>query len=228
MNEETPEEEAGSGLFTQAFKTPKLRGVSHQYAFFASLLTGVAMILSLDDPHVQSIAGVYVASVTCLFGVSALYHRFHWPEHIREWIRRLDHTMIFVLIAGSYTPICTLVLEGDEGEWLLQLAWASVVLGAALKLVWNHAPKWVMSSLYVAVGWIAGFILGDLYASVGPVFVALLLLGGLFYTVGAVIYAMKRPDPWPEVFGYHEIFHTLVVAAAAVHFAIFYVFIFAA
>jgi len=141
-------------------------------------------------------------------------------------MRRLDHIMIFVLIAGSYTPICTLVLEGDLARTTLMIVWGAVVFGALYKLLWLNGPKWVMAVLCVLVGWVAVVTIGELYARLGLPFIIWLGVGGLFYTIGAVIYALKRPDPAPEVFGYHEIFHALVVAAAACHYIGFKIYIF--
>jgi len=173
------------------------------------------------------VALIYAASLSSLLAVSALYHRINWTPEKRQWMRRLDHTMIFVLIAGSYTPVSMLVLEGALARNTLIIVWSAVGVGALLNLVWINAPKWVMAVLCIAVGWVAVVTVPDLYEKVGFTFVAMLSLGGVLYTVGAIVYALKRPNPNPAVFGYHEIFHALVVVAAGLHFAAFAIYVFA-
>jgi hemolysin III len=200
---------------------PRLRGVSHQYAFFASLVLGSALVIAAPAGRATLAAAIYAAAVSGLFGTSALYHRVDWRRpRARAWMRRLDHTMIFVLIAGTYTPFALLVLDGTLATAILIAVWAGAFGGIVLNLVWVTAPKWVTASVYVGLGWVAVIAMPALAEQLGAVGVALLMGGGLLYTAGAVIYALQRPDPVPAVFGYHEIFHVLVIAAALAHFAV--------
>jgi len=200
---------------------PRLRGVLHQWAFAVSLATGIALVLEAGSVRARVAMAIYALSVAALFGTSALYHRLTWrTPGARRWMRRLDHTMIFVLIAGSYTPFALLVLHGTLAAVILITAWSAALAGALFKLVWIDAPGWLAASTYVAIGWIAIAAIPELVDRLGIVAVATLGLGGLLYSVGAVIYARKRPDPRPTVFGYHELFHLLVIAAAALQYAV--------
>jgi hemolysin III len=162
---------------------------------------------------------VYASSLSALLGVSALYHRITWSPARRRWIGRLDHSMIHVLIAGTYTPFGMLALNDTLAALLLRVAWGAAAAGITLHLFWYDAPKWVSACLYVAIGWIGVAAMPSLVAHVGWAPVVLLLVGGLVYSAGAFVYAARRPDPLPAVFGYHEVFHTLVVVAASVHYA---------
>jgi hemolysin III len=199
---------------------PKLRGVSHQYAFFVSLGCGVALILAASDGRARLAASIYAAAVSALFGTSALYHRVTWRPTARRWMRRLDHSMIFVLIAGTYTPVALLALKGSLATTILIVLWAGALGGVVFKLLWIDGPKWVFAAVYVALGLVSAAVFGELPASIGWLGVAGLALGGLLYVLGAVVYASERPNPWPKVFGYHEIFHALVIAAAALQYAV--------
>lgn len=200
---------------------PRLRGVLHQWAFAASLVAGGALILQAGSTRARLAMAVYALSVAALFGTSALYHRVHWRTlGARRWMRRLDHTMIFVLIAGSYTPFGLLVLRGTLGVPMLIAVWSMALVGAVFKLVWIDAPGWLIATTYVAVGWIAVVACPELIDRLGAAAVAALALGGLLYSAGAVIYARQRPDPAPAVFGYHELFHLLVIVAAALQYAV--------
>ena len=203
----------------QTLSKPRLRGVSHQWAFFASLLTGAALIVAAQGTREVVAVSIYAFSLSALLGTSALYHRLTWNDGPRRWMRRLDHTMIFVLIAGTYTPFALLVMEGTLAEVVLIGVWALAVGGAILNLAWWDAPKWFTSLVYISTGWVAIVALPQLWDKMGPVGVGLIALGGLLYTAGAIVYATKRPDPSPEVFGYHEIFHLFVIVAAAVQYA---------
>jgi hemolysin III len=199
---------------------PRLRGVSHAYAFFASLGCGVALILAASDGRARVAAGIYAVAVSALFGTSALYHTVTWRPRARRWMRRLDHSMIFVLIAGTYTPVALLALHGSLARTILIVVWAGAVAGMVFKLIWIDAPKWLFAAVYIALGWVAMSVFGELPAAIGWLGVAGLATGGLLYTVGAVVYASERPNPAPAVFGYHEVFHALVIAAAALHYAV--------
>ena len=200
---------------------PRLRGVLHQWAFAVSLVAGVALVLEAGSARARIAVTVYALSVAALFGTSALYHRVDWRTlGRRRWMRRLDHTMIFVLIAGSYTPLGLLVLRGTLGMVILVAVWSAALAGAVFKLVWIDAPGWLGAATYVAIGWIALVALPELLDRLGVAAFAALALGGILYSVGAVIYAHKRPDPVPTVFGYHELFHLLVILAAALQYAV--------
>jgi hemolysin III len=198
---------------------PRLRGVLHQYAFFVALVLGAALVAAASGGRERLAAAVYAFSVAGLLGTSALYHRRDWNLRARMWMRRLDHAMIFVLIAGTYTPFALLVLHGGLARAILIVVWAGALAGTVLNLLWTSAPKPVTAAVYLAMGWVAIAALPQMARAIGAVGVGLVLLGGVLYTAGAVIYALRRPNPVPGVFGYHEVFHALVVAAAAAHFA---------
>ncbi|MFN2616386.1 MAG: hemolysin III family protein [Thermoleophilaceae bacterium] len=205
---------------------PRLRGVSHQWAFFVSLVTGLALVLAAPDGRPRLAALIYAIAVPSLFGTSALYHRVTWAsETARRWMRRLDHSMIFLLIAGTYTPFALLVLDGVMGTAILVAVWAGAAGGVVLKLVWIDAPKPIVAAIYVVLGWVAVAVFPDLLRELGVTGAALVAAGGVLYTAGAVVYALRRPDPIPAVFGYHEVFHALVIVAAALQYAVvaFYV-----
>jgi hemolysin III len=198
---------------------PRLRGVSHQIAAFASLPAALALVLRAKGGAGTVGALVYGASLVALFSVSAIYHRMYWPLSARRLVGRLDHAAIFLLIAGTYTPL-GLLLGPGIGRTLLALVWAGALAGIVTVVWFTRAPKPVRASLYVVLGWFVVPVVPALHAAIGIRALALLFVGGFFYTVGAVIYAMRRPDPLPATFGFHEIFHLLVVAAAACHFAV--------
>jgi hemolysin III len=161
-----------------------------------------------------------------LFGASALYHRISWRSlAARRWMRRLDHSMIFLLIAGTYTPFALLVLEGALAVAILVAVWAGALAGIALQLVWIDAPKWLVALTYVVLGWVAVAAFPELVSELGVTATALVAAGGVLYTAGAVVYAARRPDPAPAVFGYHEVFHALVIAAAAIQYAVVAVYV---
>jgi hemolysin III len=199
---------------------PRLRGVSHEYAFFVSIATGAALIVAAPDARSRLAASIFAVAVTALLGTSALYHRVTWRPGARRWMRRLDHSMIFVLIAGTYTPVCLLALHGALAHTILIVVWAGALGGVIFKLLWIDAPKWLLALVYVALGSVSAAVLGELPAAVGWLGVAGIATGGLLYTVGAVVYASERPNPWPKVFGYHEVFHALVLVAVAMHYAV--------
>jgi hemolysin III len=208
----------GSVALTDAAK-PRLRGVIHQYAFFVALVLGAALVVLAPGGRARVAAAIYALSVTGLLGTSALYHRRNWTVRARMWMRRLDHSMIFVLIAGTYTPFALLVLHGSLARAILIVGWAGALGGAVLNVFWVRAPKAVTASVYIALGWVAVAAMPQMAREMGALGVGLIALGGVLYTAGAVIYALRRPNPVPGVFGYHEVFHALVVAAAAAHFA---------
>ena len=169
---------------------------------------------------------IYSVTVCGLFGTSALYHRRVWTERGFQIMRRLDHSMIFIFIAGTYTPFCVLLLSTRSATIMLAIVWGGALAGVAVKLVWPHAPRWVSAPLYLGLGWVAVAILPDILRYGGVTALVLLIIGGLAYSVGAVFYALRRPNPWPTVFGHHEFFHACTLIAAichhiAIYFALF-------
>ncbi len=199
---------------------PKLRGVSHEWAFFISLGLGAALIIAADSPKATLSVGIYAISLSALLGTSALYHRVDWKRpNARRWMRRLDHSMIFVLIAGTYTPFALLVLDGPLADAILVVVWVGAIAGAIVEMIWIDHPKWVAALIYMSLGWVAVIAFPGLWNEMGMAGTMLVALGGLLYTAGAVVYATQRPDPFPRTFGYHEVFHALVIAAAAAQFA---------
>jgi hemolysin III len=199
---------------------PRLRGVSHEWAFFVSLFLGAGLIVAADTPKATLAVAVYAVSLSALLGTSALYHRVNWrrPE-VRKWMRRLDHSMIFFLIAGTYTPFALLVLDGPLADAILLVVWIGAIAGVIVETIWIDHPKWVAALIYMALGWVAVAAFPELWGEIGLAGILLVAAGGLLYTAGAVVYATQRPDPNPRVFGYHEIFHLFVILAAAAHFA---------
>jgi hemolysin III len=206
------------GLSTPPIK-PVLRGISHEVAFFAALMAGAFLVMHAASPEARGAALVYGVCMATMFGVSALYHRRNWGEQARLQMRRLDHSAIFLMIAGSYTPIATLALPEASGSPLLWVMWALTVAAILQKMLWPRAPKPLSVALYLLIGWVGLPFLPQIGAAMGPQAIALIVAGGVLYSVGALIYALRRPDPFPRVFGYHEVFHALVVAASALHFA---------
>jgi hemolysin III len=205
-------------VINSARSRPRLRGVIHHYAFFCSLLAGGVLVALAPTSRAQVGAGVYAASLSALLGTSALYHRVTWSVSARRWMGRLDHSMISVLIAGTYTPFGMLALSGTRSETLLGPIWIAACAGIALHLFWYDAPKWLSALTYVAIGWLGVLAMPGLVAQLGWTPVLLLLAGGILYSGGALIYALRRPDPVPHIFGYHEVFHSLVVVAAVAHY----------
>jgi len=198
---------------------PRLRGVSHQYAFFAALAFGALLVVGASGASERAAAAVFAGALAAMFGVSALYHRVTWRPRTRRWMRRLDHAAIFLLIAGTYTPFGLLALSGAWRWTVLPIVWGGALAAIVLKLAWVDGPKWLTAVLGIALGWAGVVALPQLVEHAGWSGIALLGTGGVLYTVGAVVYAVRRPDPVPAVFGYHELFHALVIAAAACQYA---------
>jgi hemolysin III len=202
-----------------AMVVPRLRGVSHAAAFFLAVVAA-AMIVSLAPNGRATVAvAIYGAALSALFGGSALYHRWPGPVRFKPVLQRIDHSTIFVFIAASYTPIALIVLHGALVWMILAIAWAGAAAGVAFSLGWIDAPRTVHAGSYLILGWLAVIALPQLLGELGVAPLVLLGAGGLLYSVGAVIYASQRPDPWPRTFGFHEIFHVLVIAAAAAQYA---------
>jgi hemolysin III len=199
---------------------PKLRGLTHEWAFFLSLGCGGALVAAADSAESRVSIAIYAFSLSALLGTSALYHRVNWTKpNVRLWMRRLDHSMIFLLIAGTVTPFFVLVLDGPFADAMLVTVWVGALAGLVVELIWLDAPKWVAAAVYVAVGSIGAVAFPAIVSDAGIGAGALIAFGGILYMVGAIVYARQRPDPRPATFGYHEIFHLLVIFAAAAHFA---------
>lgn len=199
---------------------PKLRGVSHEWAFFLSIGFGVALIILAETPKATLAAAIYAVSLSALLGTSALYHRVNWSRpKVRQWMRRLDHSMIFFLIAGTYTPFALLVLNGTLATAILVVVWVGAVAGAIVEMIWIDHPKWASALIYLSLGWVAVATFPELWGALGVGGAMLVVAGGVLYTLGAVVYAVQRPNPNPAIFGYHEVFHLLVIAAAIAHFS---------
>jgi len=199
---------------------PRLRGVIHEHAFFVALLAGGVLVALAPSGRARLPAVIYAATLCGLLGTSALYHRVDWRSlRARLWMRRLDHSMIFLLVAGTYTPFAVLVLHGTLATTILVVAWGGALGGVILSLAWPGSPRWVTAAVYLALGWVAVVAMPQIAERAGWTALALLGAGGVLYTAGAVIYAVRRPDPRPLVFGYHEVFHVCVVVAAAAHYA---------
>ena len=201
---------------------PRLRGWLHLWSFIISVATGatlIALAASTVSARAALATSVYGLTVLGLFGVSALYHRVTWKsDRVRTWMKRLDHSMIFVFIAGTYTPFALLAMDPGTGSTVLWVVWIGALAGVTLKLAWPHAPRWLGVPIYIALGWVAVFVLPELLHHAGVAALVLLLVGGALYTVGAVFYATRWPNPWPQVFGYHEFFHAATVVAAICHY----------
>ena len=198
---------------------PRLRGVFHVIGFAAAVVAGVVLGVHADGSLETFSAWVYVIALATMFGASALYHRFPWRNPSgRAWARRADHAAIFVFIAGTYTPFALLAFEGPTRWIVLGFAWGGALLGIALNLAWIDGPRWLSTVAYVAVGWVGVIAIPQMFSAVGVAGSILVIVGGVLYTLGAVAYAAKRPNPLPRWFGFHEVFHVLVLAAAIVQF----------
>jgi hemolysin III len=193
--------------------------VSHELAFYSTIPLGVALGLTAAGHHARLAAAVFAGSVVAMFGASALYHRFTWSPDTRLWLRRLDHAGIFALIAGTYTAFGLQVLDGAWQVAILAIVWGGAALAISAKVAWVAAPKWLSAVTGIALGWVAILAFPQILDNAGGTATALVLVGGVCYTIGGVIYLRRRPDPFPRIFGYHEIFHVLVIAAVALQYA---------
>jgi hemolysin III len=191
---------------------PRLRGVFHHYAFYVAVAAGIVLVAVSDSGRELVATWIYATALAAMFGVSALYHRIDWRStRVRQWMRRLDHSTILLLIAGTYTPFAVLAFDGAVATVIL------VAAGLVLNLAWIDAPKWLATTVFLVLGWVGVVAVPELF-SVGVAPAVLVIVGGGLYTLGALAYALKRPNPVPAVFGYHEIFHLFVIGAAVVHF----------
>lgn len=198
---------------------PRLRGVFHQWAFVLAIPLGVVLVLAAETTRARIAAAAFAASVVLMFGASALYHRPNWSPKWRAWLRRLDHAGIYCLIAGSYTPVGLLALHGAWQTVVLAIVWSGAAAAIFIRLFWITAPKWLSAAVGISLGWVGIVAMPEIYFRVGLACVLLILAGGILYSLGAVVYALRRPDPFPTVFGYHEIFHLLIVVAVALQYS---------
>ena len=203
-----------------------MRGWLHFWSFAGSIAacaTLIAVSAALVGGTAALATSVYSVTILGLFGTSALYHRRTWrTRKSRVVMKRLDHSMIFLFIAGTYTPFALLAVDQPRGYWILGGVWAGALAGVVLKLSWPTAPRWLGVPLYIGLGWVAVFILTDILHIAGVTSLVLLAVGGLLYTVGGVAYAIKKPNPWPGTFGYHEVFHAMTIVAAICHYIAVY------
>jgi hemolysin III len=198
---------------------PRLRGVSHEIGFFVALVAGIWAIATAGSAVARGVTGIYALTLALMLGVSASYHRGTWRRRAELRWKRADHAMIFLFVAGTYTPICVLAIGGPLGMKMLMLVWTGAALGAAQAVFWVRAPRVVAALLYLALGWLAIAFWRDVRIALGPL-TRLLIAGGTLYSIGAIVYALRRPDPLPRWFGYHEVFHVLVIAACACHYVV--------
>jgi hemolysin III len=192
---------------------PRMRGHIHQWALATFFVAGIVLIALAHGGRARFSATVYAVAVCLLYGTSALYHRRTWQPRARAIMRRLDHSMILVLIAGTYTPFALVLLHGTTSTVVLVSVWGGALVGIAMRMLWLSAPRWAVIPPYLVVGWIALFVLPELLHAGGVATLVLVAGGGLIYSLGAVVYATKRPDPWPRTFGYHEVFHSMTILA---------------
>ncbi|WP_030668233.1 hemolysin III family protein [Streptomyces rimosus] len=197
---------------------PKLRGWLHAGMFPAALVSGVVLTALADSTRGRIACAVYTLSACLLFGISALYHRGNWGPRTGAILRRLDHANIFLIIAGTYTPLTMLLIPGSRGQILLWAVWGAALAGIAFRVFWVGAPRWLYTPCYIALGWAAVFFLPDFLRKGGIAVLVLVIVGGVLYSAGGIIYGIKRPNPSPRWFGFHEVFHSLTLAAFAVHY----------
>jgi hemolysin III len=197
---------------------PKLRGWLHAGTFPVALAAGIVLVVLSDGVDETVANAVFVAASSLLFGASALYHRGSWSPQVERQLKRLDHSNIFLIIAGTYTPFAVILLPEHGGRMLLWIVWSAALAGIAFRVLWVGAPRWLYTPIYLALGWVAVFYIPEIYQTGGAAVVILLAIGGGLYSVGAVVYALKRPNPSPRWFGFHEVFHALTLAAWSVHY----------
>jgi hemolysin III len=197
---------------------PRLRGVSHLHAFSAALAAGGVLVSAAPEARSAIASAIYAISLAGLFGISALYHTPMWSPRARRFLKRIDHAAIFLLIAGTMTPMYLLALPPDRGPMFVTIAWSGAAVGILRAVFWPGAPRVLIVGPYLALGWLPIFVLPQLLAGLGAVGFGLMIGGGLLYTLGAIAYGFRRPDPWPTVFGFHEVFHAFVIVAALLHF----------
>ncbi|GAB2902161.1 hemolysin III family protein [Streptomyces mayteni] len=197
---------------------PRLRGWLHAGMFPAVLIAGILLTAFAGSPRARVACAIYAITACALFGISALYHRGEWGPGWEAVLRRLDHANIFLIIAGTYTPFTILLLDGARGQLLLWGVWAGALAGIVFRVFWTNAPRWLYTPCYIALGWAAVFFLPDFLQAGGIAVLALVVIGGVLYSAGGVVYGLKRPNPSPRWFGFHEVFHSFTLAAFVVHY----------
>lgn len=226
MNETLVDQRTGSVARRQSGEvSPKFRGFSHLLAFSSALTLAPLLIVFTPGIANRFIMATYAVAIVGLFGISALYHRNDWGPRGLGILRKLDHAMIFIATAATHTPIALIALPERPGWTLFGIVWGGALVGILFRLFFTQAPYWVVSIPYVVVGWSSLFVINHVWSSLHLAAFILLLVGGVLYTAGAVIYALHRPNPWPLHFGYHEIFHALTIAAAACHYVVIAIFV---
>ena len=200
-------------------EVPLLRGVLHSWAVWFAAAGAIVLVVFAQDATARVAASIYGTGLVALFAGSALYHRWRWDPRWRPLLRRIDHSTIFVFIAASHTPIGVIVLDGTLRVVVLAVVWAGAAAGVAFSLAWIDAPRWLQAGTYIGLGWVAVVATPQMLERLSPAPMILIATGGVLYTLGAVVYARRKPDPWPLTFGFHEIFHAFVIAAALCHFA---------
>ena len=197
---------------------PKLRGWLHAGTFPLAVLLGAILVILAPDERTRVSTAIFAVTASMLFGVSALYHRRNWGPRAGAVLKRLDHANIFLIIAGTYTPFSVLLLPSGPAQTLLWIVWTGALLGVAFRVLWVGAPRWLYVPVYIALGWVALAYVPGLLRGGGVAVFVLVVTGGLLYTIGAAVYGFKRPDPWPQWFGFHEIFHACTILAFASHY----------
>jgi hemolysin III len=197
---------------------PRLRGWMHAASAPLTLAAGIVLVVLSPNATTRVGSAVFATSALLLFTVSGIYHRGTWSPRVWRFLRRFDHANIFLLIAGSYTPFTLLLLDGVDRVVLLSVVWTGAVLGVLFRVFWNDAPRWLYTPIYIALGWAAVFYFGDFVDRASTAVLVLMAVGGGLYTLGGVVYGFKRPNPFPRWFGFHEVFHTLTIAAFVSHY----------
>jgi len=201
---------------------PRLRGWIHAGTAPLALVAGIVLVALAPAGAATVSTAAFAVTAVLLFGTSAVYHRGTWRAPAAAVLRRLDHANIFLLIAGTYTPLSVLMLPNDTARVLLTVVWVGAVAGILMRVFWLGAPRWLYVPIYLALGWVAVFVLADILQLAGVTAMVLLAVGGVLYTLGGVAYAVKRPNPWPGTFGYHEVFHAMTIVAATCHYIAVY------
>jgi len=196
---------------------PHLRGWLHAGTFPVALVAGIVLVVLAEGTRATVANAIFATSAALLFGISAIYHRGDWSPRTERLLKRLDHSNIFLIIAGTYTPF-SVILLGDRGTTLLWIVWGAAIGGIAFRVLWVGAPRWLYTPVYIGLGWVAVFYIPDIFETGGAAVVTLLAIGGLLYSIGGLVYGIKRPNPSPRWFGFHEVFHALTLAAFAVHY----------
>lgn len=219
-----------AGTFTDILGRPRARGWIHLYVAVMALVAGSALVIaawSAGPPKAGWSTLIYVAAIVAMFSISALYHRVYWESPVTlKWMKRLDHSLIFIFIAASYTPFAVLAMPPKTGAIVLILVWTGAAVGVALKMLWPSAPRWLGLPLYLLLGYVAAYFANTLLDGGGLTVVILLVAGGVLYNIGTVFYGLRWPNPWPRTFGYHEFFHAFTAAAALCHFIAVWVVVF--